>query len=373
MCDKIAYYFPIVGARSIMANTSSTLDIVAIKIEEVELMDPASARGIEWERLVGENDQSGFMQSLRWGRFKQASGQIVFQIIIEQGGKIIAGCLLYTSPDPEEKKPVILAAPYGPVIPWQDERLAATCLRLILKKAEEIAQRLNAVLLRIEPRLPRPVPRIMREFGSSVVNHVPAETLLLDLRKSPDLLLADMKAKCRYNISLARKHGVEVREEQGREAAVILYKMLMQASERDDFLIEPNIFFKSLLGELQASGMARLFVAEHDGAVLGAMLMIVHEKKATYLYGGVSNENRHMMAGYALQWHAIRDAQISGCESYDFYGYDQFMSPSNQYARFSRFKSGFGGDPVRFVGGQDYVFMDKLVDNVIDFFRDIRC
>lgn len=355
-------------------NSNSSCAIRSLQIEEIDHLDPASPLGIEWEALVGKNPQAGFMQSLHWARFKESCEQTAIHLVIRSDKRLIAGCFLYTCPD--EKRPTVLIAPYGPVLPWHDQDLASRCLRLILEKASEIAKRVNAVSLRIEPRIHFPAPSLLHEFAVAPVNLVPAETLLLDLTQDLNVLLSQMKAKCRYNISLSARKGVEVRDlaaqESKSEPSSIIYDLLEEASDRDDFYLEPDSFFKNLIEHLLPSGLLRVFIAEHESDPLGCLLMITHGDKATYLYGGIANQKRNLMAGYALQWHAIKEAKLAGCTAYDFYGYDQFQSPHHPYARFSRFKSGFGGSAVRFIGAQDYMFMDRLVDNVIHFFKDLQ-
>ncbi|MFX5603178.1 peptidoglycan bridge formation glycyltransferase FemA/FemB family protein, partial [Acinetobacter baumannii] len=76
----------------------------------------------------------------------------------------------------------------------------------------------------------------------------------------------------------------------------------------------------------------------------------------------VSNQKRNLMGGYALQWEAMRRAKAEGCTIYDFYGFDAFRSSEHPYARFSQFKSQFGGKPVRLIGAHDLFFTDRLAD-----------
>ncbi|MDQ3904436.1 MAG: peptidoglycan bridge formation glycyltransferase FemA/FemB family protein, partial [Actinomycetota bacterium] len=89
--------------------------------------------------------------------------------------------------------------------------------------------------------------------------------------------------------------------------------------------------------------------------------------------GGVANQQRHLMAGYALQWAAMLSARRAGCQVYDFYGYEATGAPGHLYASFSRFKRQFGGTPVRFIGAQTYSFLDGLADAVIQAVREIDC
>jgi lipid II:glycine glycyltransferase (peptidoglycan interpeptide bridge formation enzyme) len=195
---------------------------------------------------------------------------------------------------------------------------------------------------------------------------------LLDLRGGESALLSGMKAKCRYNIRLAERHGVRVREvSYSPQATDTFYSVLREASIRNGFVCEPAHFFDKLFRNLAEHKMATMLLAEHDGAVLACLLMVVCGERATYLYGGSRNEKRNLMAGYALQWQAIRVAIASGCKIYDFYGFDRFSNPSNPYAKFSRFKRQFGGFPVRYTGAHDHFFIDQLADSVVRALREV--
>jgi lipid II:glycine glycyltransferase (peptidoglycan interpeptide bridge formation enzyme) len=57
------------------------------------------------------------------------------------------------------------------------------------------------------------------------------------------------------------------------------------------------------------------------------------------------------MASYLIQWEAILDAKIKGFKFYDFWGVDEKKWPG-----ITRFKTGFGGKEVEYVGAWDYVF-----------------
>jgi peptidoglycan pentaglycine glycine transferase (the first glycine) len=151
------------------------------------------------------------------------------------------------------------------------------------------------------------------------------------------------------------------------------FPLVAAAGERDDFFVEPITFFAALAETLCPAGLARFLFAEHDGEPLAAMLLVTYGGRATYLYGGVANQQRHLMAGYALQWAAMLSARRAGCRVYDFYGYEASGDPGHLYARFSRFKRHFGGTAVHFVGAQTYSFLDRLADAVIQAVREIDC
>ena len=195
--------------------------------------------------------------------------------------------------------------------------------------------------------------------------------VLTKQRDVTEAILARMKPKGRYNIRLAARRGVTVHEATAPAAVHRLYAVLAATAERDDFFLEPLPFFSTLTETLCPAGRARFLFAERDGETLAAMLLTTYGARATYLYGGVANSQRHLMAGYALQWAAMLSARRMGCHVYDFYGYEASGTPDHLYASFSRFKRQFGGTAVQFVGAQTYSFLDGLADAVIRAAREV--
>ena len=331
-----------------------------IEVRVLENIDPASVLGQEWERLVQTNPASGFMQSLYWTQVKKRQGLSSFHLGLFQDNKLMGGSIFYTSK--KRNGAGLLIAPEGPVLPWNNELLVEQSLRLLMDKAQSFAHDLGVMAMRIEPRLAPPLQSALREFGRAPVDLIPQETLYIDLSASEESLLAAMKHKGRYNINLSQRQGVTVHQDQTARAVHRFYEIMREASARNDFPLEPLSFFEHLADVLCPAGHADFFFSEHEGDTPGTLLLITYGQRATYLYGGITNTKRNLMGGYALQWAAIQAAKAAGCSKYDFYGFDPFRAPDHQYARFSQFKNQFGGDVVRFIGAQDYYFLDNLAD-----------
>jgi peptidoglycan pentaglycine glycine transferase (the first glycine) len=326
----------------------------------VECVDGQSPLAKQWEALVKGNTASGIMQSLHWRDVKVCQGMVPLHVCVFSGDVVVAGAIFYTS---FKRSGVgVLVAPEGPVLPWHDEELARDALRLIIGLAREHAEELGVMALRIEPRIEPPPPRCLREFSRGPVDLVPYETLYIDLTLDVRELLASMRPKGRYNIRLAEKHDVKVIQENSPETVAKFYSVMEQVAARDGFAVEPRIFFERLASKLCDRGCLRFFYAEHEGDLLGTLMMTVYGSRATYLYGGTTDIKRNLMGGYALQWAAMTAAKDEGCSTYDFYGFDAFRSAEHQYAKFSQFKSQFGGAPMRFVGAQELFFTDKVAD-----------
>lgn len=326
-------------------------------------LDPSSPYGQAWEALVKADAHSGVMQSLFWAGFKRRQGLESLHLGLFENEKLIGGSLIYTMP--KSKGAGILVAPEGPVLPWHDGDKSVHGLRLLIDAAEKEASTHEAMALRVEPRLTGPTPEALHAFGRAPVNLIPRDTMYLDLTPGEEEILARMKPKGRYNIRLSQRHGVEVHESNEPDAVKRFYPIMLEAARRDRFFVEPKLFFDDLAQALCPDRICRFFFAEHEGQTLATVLLITYGGRATYLYGGISNEKRNLMAGYAVQWAAMQAAKKSGAKTYDFYGYDKFGSPQHGYSRFSKFKSQFNGEPMRFIGGHDYFFLDRLADLVI--------
>jgi len=341
----------------------------ALEVQLLPEIEPSSNLGKQWEALVQANPASGFMQSLYWAQVKRKQGLPVFHFGIFENTELLGGAIFYSSMKRNGAR--ILVAPEGPVLPWHNELLARATVGLMLDFAQSHASELGIIAVRIEPRLPPPLMPALREFVRAPADLVPKDTLYLDLSADWQTLLAGMKHKGRYNIHLSERSAVTVHQDTTDGAVERFYAVMMEASERDGFNVEPCSFFKSAAEKLIAAGYARFLFAEHDGDTLGTLLLVTYGERATYLYGGITNYKRNLMAGYALQWAAMKAAKEAGCTTYDFYGYDPFRSPDHNYARFSQFKSQFGGKVTRFIGAHDYFFLDNLADAFVKIVNEV--
>ena len=190
----------------------------------------------------------------------------------------------------------------------------------------------------------------------AVDNTQPPDTVILDLTLSEEELLSRMKSKWRYNIGLAKKKGVLVRRAAADTLArdiEIFYALYLETAARDKIAIHSRAYYESLLQKASARPLASLYIAEHEGAAIAAIITLFFNSQAVYLYGASSNAKRSLMAPYLLQWQAITDAKKSHCAAYDFYGIPPDDNPSHPMHGLYRFKTGFGGAVVHRPGSID--------------------
>lgn len=188
----------------------------------------------------------------------------------------------------------------------------------------------------------------------------PRQTLTLDLKKSPETLLAEMKSKHRYNINVAKREGVEVE----LHSTDLLnqfprfWVLLRETADRHTFRTHTESYYRSILEHLEPFGMVHLAFARYQDQDIATFMIITCGTVATYLHGGSLYSQRQVMAPYALHWHCIETLQKQGFTTYDFWGthaVDGEPIAGHASAGTTRFKLGFGGTLHDYPAPQDVI------------------
>lgn len=193
-------------------------------------------------------------------------------------------------------------------------------------------------------------------------NILPANTIILDLMKDEETILAQMKPKTRYNIHLALRKEIDVRSV-GIEHLDVWYRLYEETAKRNGLFINDLNYFRSVfvtkMEHPEDDVIVKLLIAYHEDIPLAAMFLVISSHRATYLYGASSGFRRELMPTYALQWKAIQIAKSMNCLEYDFFGISPCAEPSHPMFGLYRFKRGFGGDIFHHLGCWDYPFDDE--------------
>lgn len=316
-----------------------------------------------YNQFIKNHPQGHFLQSWEWGEVKRITGWEPLPLVAEKDGEIKASLLLLKRalPLPVVKK-CIFYSPRGPVADPHDEELC----RVLFQGAERVARDHGAIFLKIDPDVPiedREFEAMLKrmsfrknETGLDFEGVQPAFVMQLDIRPSEDTLLKDMHSKTRYNIRLAKRKGVVIREAESKKDLKIFYDILEETAQRDEFLIRDYSYFEKIWDEMVENGMAKIFLAEYEGMVLAGTLAVILGDKAWYLYGASSNMHRNVMPNYLIQWAMICWAKEQGCTLYDFRGVSGDLDESNPLYGLYRFKKGFNSELVQFIGDWDRVY-----------------
>lgn len=177
-------------------------------------------------------------------------------------------------------------------------------------------------------------------------------TVILDISKDEETILAEMKQKTRYNVRLATRKGVSTRvgTEKDFESIFAIYA---ETAIRDGFAIREKKYYLSVWQIFYEAGMLSPLLAEVEGEVVAALMLFHSGDKAWYIYGMSSGKHRNLMPTYLLQWEAIRVAKEKGCTRYDLWGAPLIFCEMDPLWGVYRMKKGLGGEVVRTIGSYD--------------------
>lgn len=334
-----------------------------------------------WEKFVSANSLGTIHQTPSWGHFQEAlAGRGKYWIIIlENDQQIVGGTLLVRHQLP--KGHCWLYCPRGPLLDYNSKN-AKQQMDLLLSEIKKIAKQENAIFLRIDPALPAAqspleskfLTNTFKDFHPTNFGFQPQRTLIIDLTKSEEEILNQMKPKGRYNIHLAEKKGVKIlKSENPAKDIGEFYKLLRQTTKRDEFSSHDEQFYSTMMETLKSdkSAYSHLYLASYNGQILAGVIVTYFHDTATYYYGASGNEHRNLMAPYLLHWKIMRDAKAAGYKFYDLFGIAPENAKNHPWQGVTEFKHKFGGEEIAYQKAREFSF-SKAKHLLYRFYKKIK-
>ena len=326
-----------------------------VKIETMEIKEITNKS--LWENFSLSCSPNNFLQSWNWGEFNQALGRKIYRWGVFKGEELQAICLAVVQ---TTKLGNFLYIPRGPILSDWEHNKAFDFLAL---KLRQFAKNEDWIFIKIEPPI--------GDFEHNrqifkLANFIPAVTFtqvedawLLDLTKSEDELLYDMRKTTRYLVRSEPKNGVKI-ETSALEGDIWEFvEMLYSTANRKNFVNHPKDYYIKQFEILAKDNEMRLFKATKNGKVLAMAVISFYGEMASYLHGASVHTNDSV--GYSLQWAAILEAKKRGIKFYNFWGVvkDKHFYPGHPWYGFSLFKRGFGGFKYTYLRAQDLPLSPK--------------
>ncbi len=321
-----------------------------------------------WDAAIASLNGS-ILQSWVWGEFKSRHGwEKALRILVQESGDpVISGQVLIRRIGPFS----VLYVPRGPAA----REASDACWSAFTIELNRIARNENAVVSFVEPE--RPVETLQASHGDLAWHPAPVElqplrTIKVPLDSDDESILQRMKSKTRYNIRLAIRRGVTVREADANEI-VPFYEMLEETSGRDrsgEFAIHGIDYYADLLNVLGDS--AQFLLAEIDGEIAAGAILFHHLDETIYMFGASTQRHQRHMPAHLIQFEAMRRARERGSARYDLWGIPATDEPPDELGGdrvnvrsgmwgVYRFKLGFGGDIVSYPGVLERQHFPSLV------------
>ena len=310
----------------------------------------------DWNQFLEKHPNTHLLQMGEWGELKNNFGWSPVRLVLnnEVGAQILF-----------RRLPLGLTIGYMPK-PVDGGQWAVNDGEF-WKEVDSICKKNHAIFLKVEPDVWAEEFHLrFSTFKPSPHNIQPPRTIIVSIKEDEEQILARMKPKCRYNIRLAEKKGVTVREWDDIHA---FHEMMAVTGGRDNFGVHTKEYYQRAYELFHPKGTCELLVAEFEGKPLASLMVFANGKRAWYVFGASNDQERNRMPTYLLQWEAMRWAKARGCEEYDLWGVPdeneetleaQFESRREGLWGVYRFKRGFGGEVKRAAQAVDRVYSPLL-------------
>ena len=184
---------------------------------------------------------------------------------------------------------------------------------------------------------------------------VPTKTLVVDLVASEDDILMQMKSKTRYNVRLSQRRGVTTRIASGdiivenADYFDEFYSVYHQNCRRIRMRAAPRRWFQRLF-ETFGENLFVVYAYVRSGEPGAVVCYMVTDETVWYQMNGSTGAGRRDFAANLVVWEGMLEGKRRGCRWFDFDGIYDERYDDEDWKGFSRFKAGFGGREVTYLG-----------------------
>lgn len=290
------------------------------------------------------------LQTWAWGEFREAMGLSVMRLIKEGSDRQTEAWQLTF----HRLGFLPYSVGYFPKGPRPSEEM--------LNSLKQTAEKYRVVSILIEPDItadsfPNPPAGLSPAHKPLFTRY----TYVLDLTESEEKLMSAMHPKTRYNIKVAARHGVVIREDNSEKAFSEYLSLHEETTSRQGFYAHNATYMRTMWRIMHREGIARLFTATLGDTVLAAWIVFVWKDTLYYPYGASSRNQKNVMAPNLLLWELVRWGKRNNLKKFDLWGaLGPDPDPRDPWYGFHKFKQGFAPDLVEFAGSFEFVINRPL-------------
>ena len=259
-----------------------------------------------------------FLQTKEWLDFQQSVGRQVWRFAAgPDGGRNTITANIIRHDLPFRKN--YLYIPHGPEISFDEiSGSVKNELAQFMAYLKDLAREQKSIFVKIEP-LDDKVPEALYQYGfkKSSKEIQPHRTVIVNLDKSEEELLAAMHHKTRYNIKVAERNNLKLTVKKDIDT---FWKLLKHTAKNDNFSTHAKEYYEKLCN---TSGlMTETVFIEHDGRAIAGAIWLASGDTAYYLHRAMDRNPKYkpMMAPYLMHWELMKTAKQYGIKHYDFWG-----------------------------------------------------
>ena len=286
------------------------------------------------------------LQSFEWGEFREKTGTKVIRRI---SGKNAFQLTVHN-------------APLGFKIGYLPKSYLPT--KELIEELRKIGRNENLVYIQLEPNVLSDQKEKIEKLNLKKSFH-PLFTkynFVLDLTKSEEEILKNMHPKTRYNIKVAQKHNVEVKQNNSENAFKKYLELTEETTKRQGFYAHTKKYHTLMWETLKSDNVdsnelsEHLFTASYKGEILTTWMLFIFKDTLYYPYGASSSEYREAMHSTLMCWEVIKFGKSLGLKKFDMWGaLSKNPDPNHEWFGFHNFKQKFGPEHIELAGSFDLV------------------
>jgi peptidoglycan pentaglycine glycine transferase (the first glycine) len=305
-----------------------------------------------WNNFIIEGDFEfySFLSSWEWYSLQEKSNKKVFRFWIYRN-EILIGVIPFIKN--EAKRWIYIFCPHTPLI--LEKYSFFEVLEQIKNEIVTFWKKEKANFIRLNS----PVQNLKENkkrfeklgFINAPMHEHAEDTHLLDLNKTEDKLLQNIKKKDRYYINRAIKEWVDVIKGNNKKQREILTNMHIEHSKKVWYHPFSKKFIDSLY-EVFSDNITTIST-KYEWKIESILMTIRFWKTCVYYIATSDITNHKFSPNYLCQWEAIKQAKKDWCSIYNFWGISPDNNPKHPIAWVTKFKKKFWGYDYSLLHAQD--------------------
>lgn len=269
------------------------------------------------------------LQSWEWGEFRKIWGNKVVR-----------------------KNNLQIIFSYIPKTPWKIGTVikGPSPTKEMLENLKKIGKDEKAIFIKLEPNvlINEKDVNLLKRYCVSGKRLFTLTSFWIDLTKSEEELLTNFTPKTRYNIKLAQKRGVTVKEDNSDIAFEKYLALTRETTQRQNFFAHTEKYHRDMWNILNKAKIAHLLTATYQGEIITTWILFSWHDFLYYPYGASTEKYKNVMANNLMMWEAIRLGKGLGLKTFDLWGREEGKG-------FTKFKEGYNPKVVKFLGSWDLI------------------
>lgn len=242
-----------------------------------------------------------------------------------------------------------------------------TPTKQMLEDLKKIGREKNLIFIKLEPNVEKEesLVKLMRSSGAvSGKTLFTPTTFWIDLTPSEEKLMKSFSSKTRYNIRVAERNGVTVKEDNSDKAFERYLSLTRETVRRQGFYAHTEKYHRLMWEILRKAGIAHLLVATYKKQIITTWILFEWRKFLYYPYGASTEEHKNVMANNLMMWEAIKFGKKLGLTTFDLWGREEGKG-------FTKFKEGYNPKVIEFLGTWDLAINKPIYEiyRILEKFR----